>query len=501
MQKNPTSISRQSYSILTVFLFYILFSILSQDLAARRPTSVESNTYRHYWQFLFLLESVKAPGQTEFHVHPFYGQYRNYERAYHYHYFLYPIFYLHGTNYWQRWTFLHLAFGDDLYHVDKGRDSDYIIPPVVMGKGKEHNENYFGIFPLWGKVYDLFGLEEVNYILFPIYLDYSYKDYKAYSFIWPIFTFGSGDNRSDTVIFPFYSRRVYKNKYERNTILWPLFQWGSVGLDKKEPRHYFFSLPLFGYKWSDQGNLLAWTALWLPLIGGIASYGRDYVKKEMGFNILWFLYQYHRSEDPGIRRLTIFPFYGYYRFGDPYKEYQPYYLEAEFFSPLYIQLRSYTSIMDTEYDLFLPFYWNYKRYYHKEREVENYLKIWPFFQYKTNTRGEVDFQTLSIFPFRSDRFDRAWGPLFSLMEYRRYENGDRYLSFLFRLYSQYWNENEGHYFLAGFEWHHTPNYWSFEFIGGLFGVQGYYLDNGETDWAFKLFWLNFSQPQQMVSSL
>ena len=463
------------------------------------PIEVEGGGPRDYWQFIFLFDTTSAAGQREYNFHPFYSQYNNYEKAYDHHTFLYPIFQLGGTNYWRRWTWLSLFSGDDFYHKDSGKDSDLLLGPLSIGTGDKEEEKYFGVFPIYGKIKDFFGYDEFDYFLWPIYSGWSYKDYKAHSFLWPLTVYGKSKTRTKHRFLPFYSYNKKENKYKRASFLWPFFQWGSEALDKKEPRHYFFSFPLFGYKWSDQDTLFAWTFLWLPILGSFASYGRDTVKEEVDYSFLYFIFQHHRSKDPGIHRTLVFPLYFYYRFGQLEEEYDPYYKEARFITPFFGNLRTYSSILDSDHDYLFPVYLGTKRYYHKEREEESYIKIWPLFHYIENSEGALEFRSLDIWPFRSDQFEKNWGPLYSLLEYKRHENGDRYFSLLLRLYSQYWNEDEGHYFLAGLEWHNTPEHWSFEILGGLFGIHNYTIDEDENDWAFEFLWFDISRPEGIDS--
>ena len=506
------------------YAIYLLFFLSVSSLWARLPTEVEGNVKRKYWQFIFLFDTTTAADQTEYNINPFYGHYKNYEKAYDYRYFLYPVFYAHGTNYWKRWSLLYLLNGDDFYHKDTGEDTDFTSPFVVYGSGKEKKENYFALFPIIGTVKNIFGFDELTCFLCPIvYTGWKYKDYQAHAILWPLTMYGSSKKRSDFRFLPFFSSKVHKGKYKRKSFLWPIFQWGSLGLDKKTPRHYFIAWP-FGSKWSDDDKMYAWTFLWLPIIGSLVSYGQDEVREEVDFSFFFFLFRYQRSEDPGIRKTVVFPFYAYYRFGNLDAERQPFYKEGEFYSFFYSNLSTYSSVVDTNYKhaslvslyfyeffqspsnfvftpkYYLLTYWDLSRYYHREREEERYFKIWPLFmRYKDNTEGRKEFNFLSLavlWPTRSDQFDKSWSP-FSLIEYKQYENEDQYLSFFFRLYSQYWNHKESHFFLAGIEWHNTPEYNSFEILGGLFGIHRYVLDKDETDWAFEFLWIDFSRPEEI----
>ena len=365
----------------------------------------------------------------------------------------------------------------------------------MIGSGDSKRENYVSIFPFYGKINDFFGKEDVTFVLFPIYSSWTFKDHTSYSILWPIFLYGSSKKRFEFRLFPLFSLKKYENKYERTSFLWPFFQWGSQGLNKKEPRHYFFSFPLFGYKWSDQDTTMAWTFLWLPFLGGLFSYGRDTVKEETDYSFLWSLIQYQESKYPGIRRLVIFPFYGYYRFGETQGERSPFYKEASFITPFYVNLKTFSYTADTNYHFVLPFYWDLKRYYHKEREEESHIRFWPLFKYTETSEGRTEFSSIALWPWRSDQFDKVWGPLYSIIEYRQYENRDQYFSLLFRLYSQYWNDSEEHYFLAGLEWHNDEEHWSFEILGGLLGLHRYTTRDGKEDWAFELLWIDISRPE------
>ncbi|MBX7056458.1 MAG: hypothetical protein K1X75_00220 [Leptospirales bacterium] len=478
------------YGRLALAIVLGIVALAPQALLARLPTRVEGRAPREYWQFLFFYESTRAPGQIERIWHPFYGVYENQEKAYSYRRALYPIFYSHGTNHWNHWTMLYFFSGDDVYReeADEG-DSDWLLSPFFqMGGGA--GEDYWSVFPFYGRLRNKLGYSEINYVLFPLYASWSYRDYHARGILWPLTMWGGGDDRDDLRIFPFYSQKIHRGKYDRRTLLWPFFQWGDEALDKVEPRHYFFSFPLVGRKWSDQGQLNAWTFLWLPFLGGFVAWGEDKKTNSFSFNALWFIYQYQRSDDPHLSKHVIFPFYGYYRFGNTDDDAETYYNEALFITPLFAALHASSAVVDSEYTYLFPFYTNNTRHFRKERESDWHLKIWPLFQITETSGGRSEFRSLVLWPFRADQFERDWGVFYALTEWSRYENGDRYFSLLFRLYSRYWNENEEHHFFIGFEWHNTPAYWNFCFLGGLFGLRRDFPAGGDPYFTMQLFWID-----------
>lgn len=473
------------------YLIAFLFFLIPGSLFARMPTTITGESHRDYWQLWFLYEQTSNAYEKEFIVRPIlpvYGSYRNIERGYYMHHVLYPMFTKTGTNYWSKWSFLGLIGGDSFYHVkEETEETDFTFPLFFWGSGDDPEEEYFGFFPFYGHFKDRIAWSEIRYVMFPLYVSWSYKDYKAHSILWPLIMWGSSPTRDDLRIWPFYSSKVHKGKYIHRSILWPLIQWGWDDLDKKEPRGYFLFIPFFGMKWSAQGNMYAYT-IGYPI--QLAAWGADKKTDSFYFRALWFLFQYERSNDPYIRKTIVFPFWGRYRFGRPD---QTYYKEFEFWTPFYVGLNSNSSSMVTDNDYVgILFYQDLDTYYKKEREREQYIKFWPLFKYREDSYGNMDIAVPAFWPFRADNTERIWAPILAggLFEYREYENGDRYLSFLLRSYSQYWNENETHIFVLGFEVHDEPDFWSVEFLGGLLGFKRVHLTEDESENFLRLLWFD-----------
>ena len=142
--------------------------------------------------------------------------------------------------------------------------------------------------------------------------------------------------------------------------------------------------------------------------------------------------------------------------------------------PFYANLKTHSLIFESDTTIIgpvVPMYWKTKRFYLKDWRETTFLKVWPFFHYIDDGQGNKAFRTLVLWPTRAEKFERYWGPLYSLFEYRSYANGDRYASLLFRSFSRYWNEEEERWFILGFEFHFTPRYWYVGFMGGLLGYR------------------------------
>ncbi len=466
------------------------FFASGSSLTARPSNTVSGETRREYYEFLFLFDKTTAPGQSEWILHPFASRYYNAERDYSFTTFLYPIFYSHGTYRWNHWTFLYLFSGDDMYHDDSGTEEDNFLTPLLYwGTGDTEKDRYFSIFPFFGTIRNKLSYSEISYVMFPLYSSWSHKDYSAHGILWPIVMWGSGSARSDFRLFPFFSRKVHTGVYERYSVLWPFIQWGVEGLDKKDPRHTFFLFPLYGRKWDERGQMTAHTVLW-PLF----SWGHDDATNGFDINLFWFLFQYQTNDDPLIRKFILFPFYGKYVFGSKGSAKDPdgiYSSEYSFITPLYAHMRTSSALLESNAHYVIPIVSYDKTYYRKEREIETYWKIWPFFSTMRDSNGSFEFRALSLWPTRSDEFERIWGPLYSIVNYSHYENDDRYFSLLFRLYSRRWNDEEEHHFVLGFNFDKTPESTGLEFLGGFLGFRREYTRMETSQTKVRLLWFTF----------
>ena len=113
----------------------------------------------------------------------------------------------------------------------------------------------------------------------------------------------------------------------------------------------------------------------------------------------------------------------------------------------YISLKKKSDTFESEYYINALIVWYFKREYKNKPSPEygnswRYFKIWPLFQYEYDDRGNLSFNTLSLFPFRDpEGYEKLYQPFWTLFEYRRLESGEKRLGILLRLYYQRWNED------------------------------------------------------------
>ncbi len=469
---------------------YLILAPAGLSAQAGMPEKVTGPMPRTYWQFMFFYESTRTADQSEVIYRlpfPVYHKYKNIERGYEKFSFLHPLYVEKSTYYWSRWSVLEIFTGFSHYKEDQGEDDEVSLTPMFMwGSGDTEKERYSGFFPFYGTWKDKLSYQEINYVGFPFYLNWKYEDYEAHSVFWPLIMWGSSITRDDFRILFVYSHKIHRGKYARYSVLWPFFQWGREDMDKLEPRNYFFFFPFFGRKWSDDGYLSATTVLW-PFF----SWGRDLKRESYNLRLFWFLYQYEYNNDPYIRKHIVFPIWGKYHYGDTKGYYRR---EFEFITPFYISIKADRSLMTVDNDFYgLWMYQDLYTYYKKEREYSIYRKLWPVFHYREDSYGNLEFSTLSLLPFRAETFERVWSPIIAgqIAEYREFENGDRYMSGLLRIFARYWNPEEEHVFVAGVEVHDTPDWWSAEFLGGFAGIHRIKPnEEKESETIYRLLWFD-----------
>lgn len=392
-------------------------------------------------------------------------------------------------------------------------DSDFAIFPIILsGSGKSKRDNYFAIFPFGGTIKGKLGMDYIHFVLFPIYVNYGYKrtKYDATSIFWPFFLMGKGYNRYEFRLFPFYSYSFEKENFRRYRILWPLFYYEENFLGSTSPQQVVMLLPLFGVKQRFRSK--SYTVFW-PFF----SWGRDDYRGTSEYNILWPIIQWADSRDPYMYKRYFFPFFGIYKFRNK---------RSIYVSPLYFEMKSYTKKMLTRQSFLIPMIWISQKFRPAPRskdairETSFYFKIWPLFHYY-NDKEDGYFQVNIFSPLwfrRENSVETLYSPFWSIFtmkevtyyklspEEREYyrsnflDKGEmalvedksvrfKYLSLLFRLYSQWEIRDTFHWqipLLVNYTSKEDAGY-KLQFFYGLFEYNS--LDTTDDKKPFfRLFW-------------
>lgn len=292
---------------------------------------------------------------------------------------------------------------------------DFQLFPFFSGVTEE-GENYFGIFPLFGRLLKRYGKDEIRFFLWPLYGESKLEDVKTTNILWPIFSYTEGEKKRGYRIWPLYGQKEEVGVSELEFFLWPFFLRQRKAMDTEDPIEERMFFPFYISKKSKRFE--SHTYLW-PFF----TIAKDSVSGFEQYDFPWPFLQILRGEVEGFR---IFPLYGYKQKGDemrksfllfPFLQEEEHRVGETMERTLSILLLSkiHTGLVDRE---------------EKERSV----RIWPFFEYEKGKMGEKRFSFLYLLPFKEEGFERNWFPLFRLFKWEKDQLGVTKTNFLWGLY-------------------------------------------------------------------
>ncbi len=321
---------------------------------------------------------------------------------------VWPFYTYHRDREESWWRAALIAYGsnDNIYDEDSGWKA-VLFPLYCQGRTRE-GEDYWALFPFYGHVPHILLMDDIDFTLFPIYMNYEVNGIERRSYLWPIFQRRDNEvGETRTGVFPFYGERKYKgvsskyafwpfwtsaiNESGANTgeswMLWPLY--GRV--DREREQQTLVLPPFFSHATADQ------TERWrLP----------------------WPFYETVKS--PREQKRSYWPFYGDTRSEDEFRCYAAW--------PLISAFSLDSRGKRTERCSVFPFYMNQKTY-RKNQEgrltlEEDYLRIWPFYSKLTRANGDSHLRALELMPIRyAPAVDRNWAPFWTF--YEKFDYADR----------------------------------------------------------------------------
>lgn len=314
-----------------------------------------------------------------------------------------------------------------LYPLGKSTAEDSYFIPVYRSKrlgdqwdtslllffwGNSSQGGYGGLFPLYGRVYDRFGKDEMGFCLWPLYSYSKAEGAVRRNFMWPFFSVYGGQERGFKV-WPFFGTRTREGVKTSTFFLWPIFTVEKKHLDTDEPVDVFYAFPF--YLQSTARGKAFYDVMW-PLF----SYSRDEDTTKWGF----FASLWSRTEGAENRGYSLLPLISHDTRGKDktFNLLWPLYQESEWYAKDETFFQRRVAVIN--------------RYIKEPDKV--FFNIWPFFEYGSHGEDHV-FLSPSLLPFRIEGFDRIIKPLFTLYEQRK-KGSKHMVSVLFGLYTR---EQEG----------------------------------------------------------
>jgi hypothetical protein len=291
---------------------------------------------------------------------------------------------------------------------DNMQEKRFSVFPIldIAWSGKKEND-YFSLFPLWGTLKDKYNKEEINYFLFPLYLETKKKNSINRHFLWPFITKVEGKYISGFKLWPLFG---YESKVDKDTLrvvkeskffLWPLYSYkkdtgGGINLEEKIYFPFYLS--------SNSSLHKSKTYLW-PFF----NIYLDKTSNQTTYNMPWPIIQYKKGVN--IKSQRFFPLYSYVKTRNVEKGF--------YLWPLY---RYKNEILATDYfktKSFLFFLYKEDTYYDLRTNTvkKEFSSLWPLYSKDTYEDG-YDFRIFSpveSFFSKNEKIRKIWSPMWSIV--------------------------------------------------------------------------------------
>jgi hypothetical protein len=316
---------------------------------------------------------------------------------------------------------LELLYPFGKYQIREGDTKGYLIPlslyreqefdgkkkwdfqffPFFMGE-TEKGKDYFGIFPIFGTLFERYAKEEIRFYFWPVYGESTSEGVRKRDVLWPFFSFTEGEKKRGYRIWPFYGQREEVGISYSQFLLWPIFLKQRKGLDTDDPIEESMVFPFYVSKESKRFD--SKTYLW-PFFSHTIDQQTGFEQWDLPFPI------FRSLKGQNLKGIRIFPFYGYKEKGEERRTFILY--------PLY-QLAE-DRIDDLQEKTARILLVSRIRIGEDKEGAEKTrsLRIWPFFDYE---KEETGYRTLSIFylfPFKDEGFERNLFPLFRIFRWEK----------------------------------------------------------------------------------
>ncbi len=319
-----------------------------------------------------------------------------------------------------------------------GRESDLLLFPLTFyGSGPTPRDNYLGVFPLGGRIRGLFGVDQFDFALWPLFMrtkmNVSEPSTSTSVLLLAGWTEG-GPRDGSWRAYPFYGKQQWTNpdgtaRLRRHTVMWPFLHFGDEALDTRAPAEVWGLWPFY-----SQAIAETWqrrTVLW-PFFrwnretnpDGTTLAGGDYL-----YDTPWPLFRRWKDGDETGFGGGLPPYHDIDRrdshstnlllYWDRFERQQT----AELGFPTRTLEKSDTDVF--------PFFHTSTRAIEGRAGLDTNHQIWPLWHRSTRVLDDtLDRGTLSLVPLRHIEFfrgaDEVYSPLFTIWRQRRSKTTDEH---------------------------------------------------------------------------
>jgi hypothetical protein len=280
---------------------------------------------------------------------------------------------------------------------------DYFAPfPLIAGGDSSRDGPSFAVIPFAGTLKGVLGVDEINFIGGPLYVELREGDTHVWYFPWPLIRYGEGPHYSTAAVLPFYAHSRQDGSYERYSVAWPFVSWGEDQLSTRWPRQYWTVFPFAARSWTAAQELFS-------ILPPFFNFGSSPLTGQTVIDAPWPIFRY--ANGPRYEEFRIWPLYSQMRLDDDwtYNALWPFIWHFEENDPNWRESRTWV----------LPFWASRHREYKPESDgtVRTFDSVhgWPLMSYRKEVDDSWKFQFPDPLPPLGERFERLYGDLFKLV--------------------------------------------------------------------------------------
>lgn len=178
---------------------------------------------------------------------------------------------------------------------------------TLFGGTTDDGDRYLGLFPLGGVILERFGLERLDFWLFPLFARARYPSgFQRTWLLWPFLSWGSGGERELLKVWPIFGRDVREGEFERRYAAWPFLHWRRERIGSGAEHRVRLLLPLYGDRRAAHTRSRF-------VLGPLYLHAEDDRNGATSTDLLWPLVRWARRPGPdggvGARELRIEPLF------------------------------------------------------------------------------------------------------------------------------------------------------------------------------------------------
>ncbi|MEI7732515.1 MAG: hypothetical protein WCO56_23285 [Verrucomicrobiota bacterium] len=309
-----------------------------------------------------------------------------------------------------------IAFSGGKNQADQAKDGFTLFPIYFRTRSAESNASYTAVMPFYGTVKNRLLRDEVNWVMFPLYVRSVKRDVITYNYLYPVGHVRHGNHLEGWQVWPFLGREIkdactITNRYdeaevipghEKSFYLWPFYLHNTLGLGTTNVTRLESLLPFYAY---ERSPLRDSTTYFWPL-GYTVTDDRQQQFRERGMP--WPLVVF--ASGPGKHTSRVFPFYSH--------AYNAKQQSGFWLWPLYKYNRIRSDPLAGDY-LRIMFYLYMDRFERNTatKESRRRTTLWPLFLKERDMENNSHFQVLTVLePFipNNKSIERNYSNLYAL---------------------------------------------------------------------------------------